>query len=196
MKKRYLSLLLLGISALSLSSCGYGEISFEEFKTQLTANYKKENPGFTKGKVKTEIKNYKFECSNNDLGSVFEGTLSAALKSSLIAQGFKIDKNADLKKGFSDSRDLTEEELKLATVRINGDALEGDSKSVKCYKNGDALKAEQVVEESGMKVQTTIYINEYAQMTANESSLLMEAKQGEDFFKLSLYASSTYTFSK
>lgn len=198
MKKRYLSLLLLGVGALSLSSCGYGEISLEEFKTQLTANSKKEAPGFTSGTIKSEIKNYKFECSNTDLGKIIEGTMSAALKVSLAAAGFNIDKNYDLSKGFSESRNLSNEEFKSATsIRYSGETIvEEIETSAKFYKSGDSLKISQKEEDEGEKMETSLYFDEYGYATGKESSILMESKKGEDSFKISLYASSFISFSK
>lgn len=197
MKKRYLSLLLLSVGALSLSSCGASEISAEEFKTQLTNNSKKEAPGYTKGKIKTEIKNYKFECSNVDLGKTFEGILSASLKASLIAQGFNIDKNADLSKGFKETRDLTETEFKVATeIRYSASSLDTDGENAKFYKDGSSLKVSQKVEEANAKSEATIYFDEFSYLTGMESSVNMEMKEGEESFKLSLHISTFYTFSK
>lgn len=202
MKKRYLSLLLLGVGALSLTSCGYGEVTLEEFKNQLTANSEKEAPGFTKGTVKTQIKDYKFECSNADAGKIIEGTLNIALKATLVAQGFKIPDNCDLSKGFNENRDLSAEEVKtLTAVRYSGATIVGEiDTGAKFYRSGDALKISQKEEDkddgSHNVVEASVYFDEYGYKTGTESSIKMDFTKDKDTFKLSLFASTTYKFSR
>lgn len=199
MKKRYLSLLILGASALTLSSCGASEISLEEFKTQLDANSKKEAPGYTKAKMSVEIKNYKFECSNKDVASIVEGTLNVSLKQALKAQGFDIDDNADLKKGYKDTTDCSAAEVKeLLSIRYTGKTIgdEIDSEHAKFYKDGNKLKAVGSVKEENISTTSAVYFDEYSYICGTESDLLIEQKDGKDSIKLSLSISSFYTFSK
>ena len=193
LKNVLLSLAVFG-AVVSLSSCGYKEVTAEEAAKVVFANSQKEDPGYTKVVIKSTVNNVEVEVSESaaSIGLTKESVLEI-FKDQGIEEGKTVEETVEenitllrLEAGDSEE-DLVSmfTEMEGATYRLSGEKLEV-SYSMEESANGMLIA-----------INATTSYNEFNYPVKENGTQTIKMAQGETvLFSISMDVNASYTYSK